>query len=218
MDESVTAADWNRSRAKANQGKSAQLGGRGFEGALEFTHDTYRRSRRADVFKLPVSTQPMPRSWLADPKRFGVGRILAERQRADYVGTFGDGHYRGRALAMEAKATTDRQASLPILRDGEKGFGLKLHQLEHLVRGWTDFGCVGVVVWKNGHERLLILPDILAWYFNEFRLGKVRRIQAVDAVPYLRGGFAGDEEDWLSPVGKWLEAAKPPGKPAITPE
>lgn len=207
--EQISADEWNAratpagSPTRISGGRMAQAGGRGFEGDLEWTHDIYRRERRADIFRLPVNTAPMPRAWVSDPKRSGICRILSERQRADYFGTMNKA-FHSRAIAMEAKFVSERKPSLAIVREGEKGAGLKMHQLEHLVRGWTDFGCLGVLVWKNGTERLMFMPPLLVWAYNEVRLGKIRRLQAVDAVPYLRGGIDGSQEDWLSVAEDFL--------------
>ena len=199
--DSLTADDWNKHQGRRNQGKAAVISGRGFEGELEHTHDLYRQRGRADIYRLPVFTQPAPRTWLADPRKFGVVRILAEQQRTDYAGTLG-GVHRGRSIVMEAKSSVDRQASLAILRPDQKGGGVKLHQLSAIVHGWRNFGTMGCIVWKNGIERLIFLPPVLTWAFDEFRLGRVRRLQSADGKPYVRGEMG--IEDWLTPAVEFL--------------
>lgn len=201
----MTADEWNKQRARSNEGRAAYASGRGFEADLEWTHGKYRAARIADVFKLPVTTQAMPKGWLQDPRKSGVCRILSERQRADYVGTLGPqagAGLLGRSVLMEAKYTSERAPSLPIIPAGKKsGSGLKAHQLESLAN-CAEFGAIGVIVWRNGHERLVFMPPVVTWAWAKFRLGQVKRLHPVDAIEYHRDGGAGGDaiEDWLSPV------------------
>lgn len=209
----LTTDEWNKKRARSGQGRLAQATGRGFENDLEWTHGRFRIAGRADVFKLPVETAPIPRAWLRDPTAHGgMCRILSARQRADYFGAVGPAEpdLLGRALVMEAKYSSERAASIPILREDQKGSGLKAHQLEALVNA-AAFGTLAAVVWRNGHERLIFLPDVLAWAWAEFRLGKIKRLAAVDGVPYMREGDGGNViDDWLTPLLAFGRGARRP--------
>lgn len=221
MIEFLTADEWNARQQKSNNGRAAQAGGRAFEQDLEYTHDYYRKVGKADIIKLPVPTSPMPRNWLRNPKERGpIARILSARQRADYMGTVnylrmntisaGKGPIAKivpTPIAMEAKANrTKRIASLRILKDDEKGHGLKIHQLESLVEGWRTFGTLGVVVWLNGPElRGVLMPDVLERVHYLFTLGREHLIPWSHATPYstIRPERSDFIEDWLTPVVEW---------------
>lgn len=160
-------------------GRDAQSGGKAFESCLQTVHDIYRINARAWIYRLPVNTQPMPRAWLKDPTKGGIGRILAERQQADYFGYLAG----GRAVVMEAKSTIERAASLPIIAPGKTGSGLKAHQLAGLVEAHKA-GAAAMVVWRNGPEGLVLPGATLVDIWAEFRLGRLKRIPAAKGVPY----------------------------------
>lgn len=197
-------------------GRAAQRTGRSFEQDLDFTHRYWRSIRRADIIKLPVETQPAPRNMLRDPKRSGMARILASRQRADYMGVAlvrmpgPVASWLPVPVMMEAKANEERAASLKILRavgrDGkpESGHGIKEHQLSALVGAFRAMGTVVAVVWRNGGERLLFDAEHLSWAWDQFEKhradpDKSTRLAATDAKRYKLGhDQAGNEvEDWL---------------------
>lgn len=218
--EVITAEEWNKRQARRNGARLAQASGRMFENALEGAHDYYRWANVADVFRLPVPTQPMPKSWLRDPRQFGTARMLASRQRADYFGAFGPEagpRLHGRAIAMEAKHYSERVASMLILRDNQKGAGLKIHQLEALVDGWRRFGIVGVVVWGNGlagnlfdrAERGVLLPPALEAALFGFRVKGATRIPFAECTFYDRRSDGPSGERWLEPVIAFMRAATP---------
>lgn len=174
-------------------GRDAQSGGKAFEECLEITHDVYRTNGVADIFRLPVETQPMPRTWLKDPTKGGIARLLAKRQRADYLGTLKG----GRCIQMEAKSTIAREKSLPIRRPDQDGFGLKAHQLSSLVNAYK-LGALVAVVWRNGPEGLVLVGPDLARFWEEFRLAQRTRIQAAEAHPYDEPSSLGVRvHDWL---------------------
>ncbi len=198
-------------------GRAAQRTGRSFEQDLEFTHRYWRQIRRADIIKLPVETQPAPRSMLRDPKRSGMARILASRQRADYMGSAlvripgPTAMFLPIPIMMEAKANEERAASLKVLRavgrDGqpESGHGIKEHQLAALVGGFRAMGTVVAVVWRNGGERMIFDAEHLSWAWDQFEKNradpeKSTRLAATDAKRYKIGhDQAGNEiEDWLT--------------------
>lgn len=229
MTQVMTSDEWNKARARSNAGKAGAAGGRGFEADLEYTHRIYRSQLRADIVKLPVPTVPMPRAWLRNPTSHGgIARVLSERQRADYFGTvlasgitdpLGLKGCHSIPIAMEAKATSERAASLPILAAGKAGFGVKIHQLEGLVHGWRRFGTVGVLVWRNGFERLVIMPPQLDTALSQFRLSTLRRIPIDWAWRYAAGRDKEHDviEDWLSAVLAWMASPQTePGSALFT--
>lgn len=205
------------SQNRAAGGRAAQRTGRSFEQDLDFTHRYWRSIRRADIIKLPVETQPAPRNMLRDPTRSGMCRILAARQRADYMGVAlvsipgAAASWLPVPVMMEAKANGERAASLKILRavgrDGkpESGHGIKEHQLAALVGAFRAMGTITALVWRNGDERLIFDADHLSWVWGEFEKNradpeKSTRLHATDAKPYRLGhDQAGNEiEDWLT--------------------
>lgn len=170
-------------------GKRAQGGGKDFEKALDYTHARYAAEDRAIVYRLPVNTAPMPPVWLKDPKRSGICRILAERQRADYAGFLPT----GRAIVMEAKATTERARSLAISPKA----GLKPHQLRALAEAHV-WGALAVLVWRNGEDRLVLTGDALVTADRAHRTGSLTRLDRSLFRPYSHDLRTG--EDWLSAV------------------
>lgn len=195
-------------------GARAQADGQRFENMLDIAHATYRSYGIADIYQLPVPTAP------AKTPPF---RILSHRQRFDYVGVFGPnagprgnpGAWFGLAIAMEAKASAKRKPSLPIIDDrkrGARGAGIKYHQLDSLVRTWLDFGSVAALVWRNGQDRLVLLPPDLLTSLEDFLADRRKsipadRFTAFDVVPYEARGRGRDPvvEDWLYTLRCWLE-------------
>lgn len=173
-----------KKRIDVQRGRAAAGSGKDFEKDLELQHLRYRTEGSADIFKLPVSTQPMPPSWLRDPRKAGIARLLAERQRADYCGTLKG----GRCIQMEAKATKELERSMNVVRPDMTGGGLKLHQFEALVRA-RELGALAAVVWQNGPQLLVLAGADLgkAWY--EYRLGRWKRLDRLfmTAVPKEHG-------------------------------
>lgn len=197
-----------RAPTRVQGGRDAQSGGKAFEAILEQTHAWYRQNKIADIDKLPVATAPMPRAWIAreHQAKGGMARILSERQRADYFGVMGGdiklppnprNHGMGCCIQMEAKSQIEAAKSLPITRPDQKGYGLKAHQLEGLVRA-ADFGALVAVVWRNGPNGLVFGEPVLRDAWNKFRLGQIKRLEASDATPYPVKTFRGFQvHDWL---------------------
>lgn len=179
------------SEARIQGGRDAQAGGKQFEADLELTHQVYLKTKMADICRLPVNTQPMPRSWIIDPKKHGgIARILSERQRADYFGISGpamrtvDNDYTlGRCIQMEAKSQLEATKGLTILPKGKTGHGLTAHQIAGLVQAY-EFGAMVAVVWRNGPNRLVFTGAVLEKAWREFRLGQIKRLEAAWATPY----------------------------------
>lgn len=198
-------------------GVRAQGSGKDFEKSLGAVHQVYEQMGMAQVEQLPVNTRPMPPAWLnaGMRQRSGVCRILAERARFDYYGALGPklgSDLVGRAVAMEAKNTTTREASLRIVpSDGDgSGSGLKEHQLAACAVAWSTFATLAVVVWRNGEERLLFAPDFLVAAFQEFRLKQRTRIYPKEATHWLTRELGGlhRAEDWLTPAVAWFDASR----------
>lgn len=61
---------------------------------------------------------------------------------------------RGAHVAIEAKQCGEERNSLPLWKTGE-GFGVKVHQMQHL-REVAKAGGFGLIVWKRG-ENFIIL-------------------------------------------------------------
>jgi hypothetical protein len=212
---------------RSQTGARAFAIGRDFEEAIDHANGVYKITQIALLEKLPVPTSPMPQAWRAGDKGRGIARILSGSARFDYYGTLGPwlgylddvsvaNPFAGQAVAMEAKHNAKRKPSLPIIpaattKGGKKrsGGGLQEHQLRAAVEAWRGFRTIAVVVWMNGpDERLIFMPDQLAAAFDDFRLGKVSSIKATAALEYPVGRHrhAGEFEDWLEPVLKWVHA------------
>lgn len=204
----MSSDDWNEldlgepgsgaSVSRVLGGASAQAGGKAFEQSLDEMHGVYEAALFAKVWKLPVETQPMPRSWLRNPQHGGIGRILSARQLCDYTGyLFGT----GRSVIMEAKATKNEERSLPIIKAGAKsGSGLKEHQLKALAEA-VNAGAMAVLLWRNGPHDLMIRGQGLVALWQEFRIGTINRIDKSLGRPVLatRGGagLPSGLPDWL---------------------
>lgn len=183
-------------------GKTAERAGRVFEDALRHAHDVYEKLGIAVIKQLPVPTVPVG----------GGYRRLSARQGYDFEGTLGPNAgttkdptcWHGLTIAMEAKRC-ERQASFPVLAPEKTGFGLKSHQLRALAKA-AEFGAITVVVWKNGDNRLVMLPDaVVSWWHQIGTSGgrvPLAAFQSYDS--YIYPDY-GPIEDWLYPVRVWLE-------------
>lgn len=191
-------------------GKRAQSGGKGFEGELAAAHAVYERLGVAAIDHLPVTTNPMPRGWLKDPKAHGgMARILSAKQGFDYYGTIGPnttphGDLLGRAVAMEAKASAMHKTSLGITDKGP----LRPHQLRALAERHTKFATLTAIVWRNGEERGVLLPDAIVTAWQDFRLGTRKSVpwRAFTRYPVRALDEAGPVEDWLGVLLAWAPA------------
>lgn len=216
MTDTMTSAEFLAFRAGGGRekdpgrqmvGKRSQSQGKGFEAELAHAHDVYERNGIAGIDHLPVSTNPMPRGWLKEPKTHGgIARILSAKQGFDYYGTIG-GVSRpadallGRAVAMEAKATAMHKPSLGITDKGP----LRPHQLRALAERFTRFHTLTAIVWRNGEERGVLLPDAIVTAWQDFRLGTRKSVpwRAFTRYPVHAIDDAGPIEDWLSVLVAW---------------
>lgn len=180
MTESMTSAEYLAFRGQPERpksvkrimaGRDATAQGKRFEDELDRAHAAYAHTGLAIIDRLPVPTNPMPASWLKEPKMKGRARLLAKKQGFDFYGSFGPaamgGRLQGRAIAMEAKSTKNFSVSLPIHADGP----LRPHQLEALAERWTRFGVYSAVVWINGALRGVLTPDQVAQSWQDYRIG-----------------------------------------------
>ena len=178
--------------------------GRAWESALESAHRAYYDHGLAWVMKLPV-----PTVYVGEGRR----RVVA-RQNWDYSGVFGpnagpighEGLYHGLAIAMEAKANDKPKTSMRVV-DSTKTSGLSLHQLGALHMAYMDWGVVSVVVWRNGPDVLVLLPDDLVKAWDLIENGDRKSIPVsmfteCDVCPYPEHPPI---HDWLFPVRCWLE-------------
>ena len=190
------------------RGKRVQNAGKVFEKCIDAANARYRELGMAAIEKLPVATQPMPRAWISGEhqKKSGICRILSERAPFDYYGTMGfvdasPFDVRGRAVAMECKATK----TLTRLPVGKKTT-LKEHQLLACADSWEKFGTISVIVWKNGDERGVLLPDRILEASRKYRIGSLKSLPWDWFTPYPVRSIGGGEyegamiEDWLAPV------------------
>lgn len=214
MSESMTAQEFleysrgGREKDPVQQlrGKAIQSAGKLFEAELSDANAEYLREGMARIEQLPVATQPMPRTWMArehQPKS-GIARILSERAPFDYYGTLGlvgarPWNIRGRAIAMEAKATKDWKRSIGI---GDKSGTLKAHQLHACATAWRDFGTITVIVWRNGDHRGALMPDQIIEADQKYRIGSKKSIRWDKFMPYPLESINGGRiiEHWLKPV------------------
>ncbi len=216
MTEQMTSAEYldhmnqpaHKDPEKVLVGKRVQNAGKVFEKHIEQANARYRELGIASIEKLPVATQPMPRNWIAKAhqQKSGICRILSERAPFDFYGTLGPCgarplDNRGRAIAMECKGT-QAKTRLPV---GPK-MTLKAHQLLACADSWEKFGTVAVIVWKNGEERGVLLPDAVLDCARKYRIGTVKSIKWDLFTPYSVRSIGGSEfegemiEDWMAPV------------------
>lgn len=187
------------------RGKATQGRGKSFEAEINAANAAYERLGMARIEQLPVATQPMPKTWLArehQPKS-GIARILAERAPFDYYGTLGEIGARplanrGRAIAMECKATEKHATRLAI----GKNATLKEHQLRACAESWQRFGTVTCIVWRNGDQRGVLTPDRIVDAWQKYRIGSRKSIPWDRFLPYpiKRLEDAAPHEHWLEPV------------------
>jgi len=195
------------------RGKRVQRDGKNFEAFIDQANAHYELCGLAKVEKLPVATQPMPKKWLHRDHwmKSGIARILSERAPFDYYGTLGmcgpagdESRWYGRAVAMECKST---QANTR-LAVGPKAT-LKEHQLAACATSWSRFGTVAVIVWNNGEERGVLLPNQIVHAWQQYRLGSrgSKGIPWSKFTPYpLRRIDEGPTiEDWLTPVLSFMK-------------
>lgn len=219
--------------ARARVGAEANRAGAQFEKALDEAHAVYREMGYAMIERRPVDTSPMPKNWLSrlgTEKTGGRARILSKRAGYDFYGALGPyagpdddlAAFFGRSVAMEAKHTQTEKTRLPISGDHLKsrGGGLQEHQLRNLVTHHLDYGGVSTVVWKNGSDRLVLLPDMLVRALEDFEKKGLRSVPESWFVPYKvlpsvelradgRTTRYRDVEDWLQPVFEWMETHPP---------
>jgi hypothetical protein len=203
-------------------GARAQADGQQFESTLDRTHAAYRDYGLARIDRMPVPTAPAGqlRGYRLPRQLYGMLRVLTKRQGFDYYGTFGPnagprhefGRWFGLSIAMEAKSTAEAHSSLRIIGKDGKGGGIRIHQLDALADSYLDFGVISVVVWRNGPDRLVLLPPAVALARDRFRAGgrksvPVAEFTSFDVVPYDRYPVV---EDWLYTVRGWLESVERP--------
>jgi len=197
-----------------------------YETRLSRAHEVYAKSGLASIRRLPVPTAPIPGKYIhiidraMGPGRAHTLRSLVSRQGYDYMGVFGPNagpdfqldRYHGRAIAMEAKRTSEKSTSLPIIADDKKGSGLQFHQLDALATDYRDFGVVSVLCWQNGDQGMVLLPDKILETHTRFMSGGRKSIPVAEFVPYdvVTYPSHGDIEDWLYPVRLWLESNDAP--------
>ncbi len=186
-------------------GAKASRIGKDFEDALDITNRAYEAHGHVWMRKLPVPTVYI-----------GNGlRRLSAKQGWDYYGLFGpnagpkgnEGMYYGLAIAMEAKATEKSKASMPVTESTASGGGISYHQLKSLAHVIQDWGMVGVIVWMNGGDLMVLLPDdILAakvMFDDKVRKSIPRDMfTAAEVVSYPNHPHV---FDWLYVVRLWLE-------------
>lgn len=207
--DSMTSAEFlaaqGRGKPKSDKrvlaGGRARAAGKTFEDDLVIAHQVYESLSIASIDQLPVPTNPMPRSWLVDPKKSGMARLLAKKQGFDFYGVMGHKMgrcFRGRAVAMEAKATADWRTSLGVGDDGP----LRPHQLQALAEKAERFGCVSAIVWKNGELRGVLTPAACIEAWRTHRLQTRKSIPWSAFTPYRldRVDDGSEIEDWLVPV------------------
>lgn len=198
-------------RDQASRGRRATSAGKAFEQRLTWAHQCYAENGIAQIYKAEVPTQPAPRHLLARQAAYGMVRIFSARAKPDYYGAFtyiaGIDRF-ATPIQMEAKSNGEHANFLRIRAKSQKEHGVKEAQLETLVNDWRRFGIVGVLVWLNGDDRLIFLPDTLASAMAGFRNGTVDRLRAEDATTFPRVQMPqyGYIEHWLGPAVAWWSA------------
>lgn len=222
MTESMTSAEFLEQQGMSKpknaervlQGKRVQRDGKNFEAFIDQANETYEMFGIARIEKLPVATQPMPKTWLSRDHRVksGISRILSERAPFDYYGTLGrcgpvgdELKWRGRAVAMECKSTKEAKR----IAVGPKAT-LKEHQLAACATAWEKFGTVAVIVWNNGDHRGVLLPDKILDRYRKYRIGTKgsKGIPWDLFTPYPVRQINGEGpaiEDWMTPVLSFMK-------------
>lgn len=214
MAPSATGQAGKRSR----EGRKAAAQGDAWEAELENAHKGYQECGVALITKRPVPTSPAPRSWVAPQhqKFAGIIRVLSKRSACDYSGCVKVDPFHGRTVMMEAKHTASAATSLPVILRG-KASGLQYHQLTEL-RRVRRFGGYGCVVWKNGDQRLILLPDKIEAYWvtaTEAMSNGRRKQVSIPANSFTQfsrdvirsmddGREWGEVENWLVPLVQWV--------------
>ena len=202
---------------KSRVGYKSNKAGDAWESELEATHRGYRECGVAMIDKAPVPTSPAPKAWIAPKfhKMAGIIRVLSKRSDCDYTGCVAVPPFNGRTVMMEAKHTVEKP-SLPVILRG-KASGLQYHQLTAL-RRVRRFGGYGCVVWKNGDQRLILMPDQIETYWGvatEAMTNARRKQVSIPGrvfTPFERtnlhrlsdGRLWGDAENWLLPLTRWV--------------
>lgn len=202
---------------RSRHGYQAKKQGDAWERELECTHKGYRDCGIALVTKVPVPTIPV---MIGQGENRRMLRKFSERTACDYTGCVAVDPFSGRAVMMEAKHSADSKPSLPVILRGD-GSGLQYHQLTELrrVRRYGGYGCV---VWKNGDDRLILLPDQIetVWITATDAMSNGRRkqvsIPARRFQPFSRevirdmgtGRDWGEVENWLLPLALWVRAKR----------
>ena len=210
MDPSAIGQAGKRSR----RGKRSAAEGKAWERELEWTHKGYLECGVAMIDKVPVPTVPV---MIGQGKAKRMFRRFSERTACDYIGCVAVPPFNGRTAMMEAKHTAKEAPSLVVVLRGS-GSGLQFHQLAalHRVRKFGGYGCV---VWKNGDQRLILLPDqITVWHAQALRMVSIGRKSMKIPVRVFEsferqelrnmdsGAPWGDAENWLLPLTRWVKA------------
>jgi len=177
--------------SKRESGRAAASLGAAFEDDLDRTHAALRVAGVADIARLPVDTAPAP-GRISDPTgkiRPGQLRVLRQRQSFDYRGVLKG----GRSIAVEAKATTSRKTSIKIGPGG-----IRPHQLDALADQYARFNQIGIVVWRNGPDRLVLLPGAVIEAHHRFSIGERK---SIPASAFARYRLVGGLESYLEPLG-----------------
>ena len=125
--------------------------GKRLERLLDYVHQLYRNRGDADITKKEVATRL--------DRRTGQMVYLA-RTDFDFSGVVKG----GRAIGLEAKETSG-QTRLYIDPTGSSG--LKVHQIEGLIR-WGKLGAVAGVVWLvDWDEAYFLGPRFLRWFMSK---------------------------------------------------
>ncbi|MEO0511810.1 MAG: hypothetical protein AAF108_02820 [Planctomycetota bacterium] len=214
MTESMSASEFVASHGRRSGatkrvlagGSAARIGSR-FEKDLEATHTVYDIRGNAKIWRVPVNTAPLPPKALADKSYMGRARVLSEPAPFDYVGVLANGV----ACGIEAKANQEEKTSLPIsgalTKTGKKQQsrgGVRLHQLEACVEiAWQ--GGIGIIVWRHGNRRGVLMPDRVREAMELYRLGNRKSIpwSAFTEYRWRRDLEGRVLEDWLTPVLEW---------------
>lgn len=175
--------------AKANQS------GTGFESRLEKMHEAYEQQGAAAMMRMPVPTVP---TMIAGR----MARILSGTSGVDFWGVARLDGIGTLPVVIEAKATSKRQASMPIARPvprikgqkkGKKGPGLALEQMAFMVRRYRGFGVIPLLLW-----------------WNENRMGCLGGMDLVSIAEELPNRIPVEHFAWLEPgVIDWLRGYAP---------
>lgn len=128
--------------------------GRTLEYEIEQTIEPYREDGQAHLMKMPVPTVPT-----GQQGKYGPIMRLAGQAPWDFIGFAASD---ARTIGCEAKETTERATSLPIIRPGrDGGSGLQWHQITALAALW-EAGGHPHIVWANAGE-IAVLAGAAIW-------------------------------------------------------